>query len=139
MMGMYVMKWINLIIIPLLIIGIVGISGCTQSKAYNVTLSNEKNATMLSNFNDQQALNIIKPTQYDSQNGYSFINYGTKTINGINVYYNVYTDLNNNNTINGELYFNKNGKWYMILWSDIPGNPNKKDIENEISNKIKAI
>ena len=123
----------------LLVTIVVTISGCTSSNDYNVTLENSSDASMLSTFSDQQALETITPYSSDIQNGYTFYNYGQKSIDGINVYYTTYSNFNDNTSLQGELYFKKNGKWYSIYWDDISGNPNKNSIENEISDKINSI
>jgi hypothetical protein len=132
------MKLINLSIILCLIAGIVFISGCTDSnsQSYNVTFMN---ATDLNNFNDAKALDAVKPNSDDNQLGFKVIDYGNKTVNGVNVYYNSYTDDNKPDILIGDVYFQKNNKWYMIEWNDSTGNPNKNAIDNEISNKINSI
>jgi len=127
------MKKIILITALLLLLLSISISGCTSSeKQYNLTVTNE------TNFNENYALDAIKPDKYDSEYGYINLKYGTKDINGIKVYYDVYNDTEENR-VNGETYFEKNGKWYMITWQDIKGNPNKAVIDTEIEDKINSI
>jgi hypothetical protein len=121
-----------ILIIGLLLLAVVCVSGCTSSaaKEYNLTVTNQ------TGLNENNVLNQIKPDKSDAEVGYIDLSYGTKTINGIKVYYDVYNDTTLN-TVNGESYFEKNGKWYLISWSDISGNPNKAAIDSEISDKIK--
>jgi hypothetical protein len=72
--------------------------------------------------------------------------YGTKTINGIKVYYMTYTerymvdyDDDFHYKVTGTLFFKKDGEWQHITWTDAKGNPNKATIEKEISDKINSI
>jgi len=130
-----------ILVIAFLLLAVVSISGCTSSdtntsnKIYSVNFSN---ATELATFTDAKALNRVKPSSDDAQLGFNVTDYGTKTINGIKVYYNIYTD-STDNSVNGDLYFNKNNAWHLITWKDVSGNPNKAAIDNEISDKINSI
>ncbi|OEC87894.1 MULTISPECIES: hypothetical protein [Methanobacterium] len=122
-----------ILITALLLLAVVSVSGCTSNqKEYNLTVTNA------TDFNEDHALYAISPQKDDASFGYINLKYGTKTINGIKVYYDVYNDTEENH-VNGETYFEKNGKWYMITWQDIEGNPNKSLIDSEISDKIKNI
>lgn len=135
------MKWISIFLILAVIAGVIGVSGCTssnttQTKQYNVT---ELNATELANFTDAKALDSVKPQSSDKQLGYNITDYGIKTIAGTKVYYNVYTDKDSPNIVTGNLYFQKNGKWHLIEWKDIAGNPNKADIDSNVKDIINNI
>jgi ATP-dependent exoDNAse (exonuclease V) beta subunit len=130
----------KVILIIGLILAIVMVSGCTNNdnnttKEYNVTFSN---AGVLETFNEEKALDAIKPNKDDAELGFNVTDHGSKTIKNITVYYNVYTD-SSDNSVNGDLYFNKNNKWYLITWKDIKGNPNKAAIDKEIADKINSI
>lgn len=127
-----------LLIVTLLLLAIVSISGCTSSdttKQYNITVNN---AGDLATFTDVKALDSVKPSSDDAQLGFNVTDYGTKTINGIKVYYNVYTD-SDDNSVNGDLYFKKGNSWHSLIWKDVSGNPNKAAIDNEINDKINSI
>jgi phage-related protein len=71
--------------------------------------------------------------------------YGTKTINGIKVYYMTYTDSvtwaddSVHEIVKGNVFFKKNGEWQHITWTDPKGNPNKAMIDKEIADKINNI
>jgi hypothetical protein len=124
-----------ILILALLLLAVVSVSGCTSSdatKQYNLTITNA------TGFNENHALYAISPQKDDASVGYINLKYGTKTINGIKVYYDIYKDTEENH-VNGETYFKKNNKWYMITWQDIEGNPNKAAIDSEIADKIKNI
>jgi hypothetical protein len=135
------LKKVISILVLLLILAIVGISGCTNSnnnsttKPYAVLI---QNSTDLSNFTDSDAASAVEPSSNDAQMGINVTDHGTKTINGIKVYYDAYTDSSDNST-NGDLYFKKGNTWHLITWKDVQGNPNKAAIENEIEAKINSI
>jgi hypothetical protein len=127
-----------ILIVSLLLVAIISVSGCinsdtdTSNKDYSVDFSN---ATELSTFTDAKALNRVKPSSSDMKLGFNVTDYGKKTINGIKVYYDVYTD-SSDNSVNGDVYFEKNGKWSLIIWKDVSGNPNKALIDKEIADMI---
>ena len=122
-----------LLVLVLLLLAVVSVSGCTTTqKQYNITITNQ------TGLNEKNVLAQIKPDKNDASVGYIDLDYGTKTIDGIKVYYDVYNDTTENH-VNGETYFKKNGKWYLISWQDVSGNPNKAAIDSEIADKIKSI
>ena len=103
------------------------------SKGYDIYF---QNGGELNTFDEKQALESIKPSSADA-GYYSVFDYGTKTVQGVTVYYTKYIDLVKNNTVRGNLYFKKNGKWYNIGWTDKPGNLNSAKIDKEIDKMIK--
>ena len=125
-------KSVILVLGILFSIMVLSVSGCTNSDEYNVT---EGNGTYLSTLTEQEALESIGPSPYDAPY-YTVIDYGTKFIESQTVFYNVYTD-NEENTVNGVVYFKKSGMWHEIDWVDQPGNPNRKNIDSEITQIIK--
>jgi len=133
------MRLMKVFLIFVLIVSIVFVAGCTDSnsssKDYSVIISTP---TDFSTMNEQKASDYVKPNESDDQIGFKVTDYGTKTINGITAYYNVYKDTVDN-SVNGDLVFKKNNSWYLINWKDISRNPNKEAINKEISNKINSI
>ena len=129
----------NFIILILIIaacfsIGALAYGIIETSKGYDIYF---QNGGELITFDEKAAMESIKPNGYDS-GYYSVIDYGTKTVQGVTVYYTKYIDLENNNTVRGNLYFKKNGKWYNVGWKDKPGNTNGAKIDREISRMIKT-
>ncbi len=107
----------------------------TKTDQYSIIINN---ATVLKTFNKEKAVEAVSPTSEDESLGFKVTSHGSKKISEITVYYNVYTD-NSDNSVNGDIYFEKNGVWRLITWKDISGNPNEKAIEKDIANKIKNI
>lgn len=116
----------------ILIIGVIAVSGCTDSDEYNVTKSN---GTYLATLTESKVQESINPSPYDAPD-FTVTDYGMNIIEGQTVYYSVYND-NVDNTVNGDVYFKKSGMWHEIYWVDQPGNPNKKKIDSEIAQIIK--
>ena len=146
------MKWVNLFLVLVVVAGILGISGCTDNTASDVNRTTygdyaerstpngvnpqwqvhlTKSSPFLDNATVDKVLEKIKPTSEDTEDGYTNIQTGTKTINGLTAYYKTYTT--EDNDIEEEFYFEKNGEWYLIYWQDQQGNPNKSAIDSEIA------
>jgi len=150
-------KSINFIIFVLLIVGIVTISGCTESLTYEELIKeygappagdelsewNKENAkkdfvvylqnyTMLKEMDVEEAKRRTSPRAEDAEIGYRVLDYGETTIEEVNVYYSIYED-SIANQIEGEVLFEINNRWYSIYWDDKIGNPNKKAIDDKIA------
>lgn len=155
------MKKVTIIFALLLVLGIVFASGCTTTQMNNTTknASNStpavtakvpsdtvtaayyikiNNATDLATFTKDKAIDAVSPKSDDASMGITVTDHGTKTIEGITVYYSVYTD-SSDNSVNGDIYFEKNGKWHLLTWKDKTGNPNKTTIDNDVADKVKNI
>lgn len=126
-------KFKNLLIICFLSFGLLLVSGCTSGD-YSVRF---QDFTDLQTYDDAKAWDSIIPNDSDAQLGFTVTDYGTKVVDGVTVYYCVYTDVDDDNKVKGDIYFQKSGKWYSILWTDQSGNPNKNAINNDVENKIK--
>lgn len=128
-----------LLIGGLFLVAVLAASGCTSSKDYNITV---QNATYSGSFSEQEAIETTQPLSSDA-GAYNITDYGTKTVNGIKLYYISYTDYTKTYSSKiisgGDVYFQKNNNWYYIHWNDKLGNPNKNSIDSEIANKIKNI
>jgi len=116
---------------------IIGVSGMVYPAEKGYTVERQYPA-MLGAFNDQRALEEVSPRATDAEHGYKVTDYGTKLIDKVTVYYGVYIDYDGNSRFCGDVFFQKNGKWYSIGWYDKPGNPNKKQIDEEITKMIRA-
>lgn len=88
---------------------------------------------------EEKALADVKDKDlYDNEDewGTQLLDSGTKTIEGIKVYYNKYNYRDENGmveAVEGRIIFNKDGQWYVIMWSDRPLQPNQEAMEKEIA------
>lgn len=145
------------LILFLILIGIVTISGCTETTTHEELLKeygapppgdelaewNTENAkkdfvvylanyTMLNEMDIEYAKRRTSPRPDDAEIGYQVIDYGETTIEGVKVYYGIYNNFNMNQ-VEGEVLFELNNRWYSIIWHDKMGNPNKKAIDDKIA------
>lgn len=156
------MKKSMIILCLLLISGIVAASGCTSDSSsdinrekwkwgyqtqgdydsmtgygWSVILTDDTYGSFLQEMSEEKALiNVTDKEIYDEEGWTKLLDSGTKTMEGINVYYNKYQSLDEDGlveAVEGIIIFKKDGRWYKITWKDRPLEPNQKDVEKEIS------
>lgn len=143
------MKLASLFLVLAVIASVIMISGCTSDVNRTTYGDYSERSTgngwqVLLNKNPliepatvDNVLTKIEPNSEDTEKGHTNIQTGTKTINGVTVYYKSFT--RENGVLEGMLYFEKNGKWYKIEWNDESGNPNKSKIDSEITYYINKV
>lgn len=106
-------------------------------KGYQVIVMED---SIYSDFNEAKAISATTHNEKEVTNGTRYLSHGIKTIDGVKVYYDTYTDLSSYDPLHGNLFFKKNGSWHSIDWSDSNvNNSHKAAIDSEISDKIKNI
>lgn len=104
---------------------------------YSVTVMEK---SLYSDWSTEKAIAATTPSK-----NITSTDHGTKTINGIKVYYMIYNDYvtyeddSEHSNVKGTLFFKKDGAWQHITWTDAKGNPNKETIDKEIIDKINTI
>ena len=108
-----------------------------QSKGYQIIVMED---SLYSDFTMAKAISATTHNENEVINGTRYLSHGIKTIDGIKVYYDTYTDLSSYDPLHGTLFFKKNNSWHCIHWSDSDvNNSHKSAIDKEISDKINNI
>lgn len=154
----------SILICILIIAGTVAVAGCTSDSSsdiirqesnveyttkgdhdsatgygWKVSLPKSTNSSYFQGMTEKTALaNVTDKDLYDNKEewGTELLDSGTKTIEGITVYYNKfnYFDVDGSfEAVEGTILFNKDGQWYRINWSDRPLQANQEALEKEIA------
>lgn len=158
------MKKSNILLSILLVLTVLAVSGCvgpdyetvrqktdtgyTSSinegsgtvKLNNTYYANDEDS-LLEDMNESKALEIISDNYGIAFGSNSILrtDYGTKTIEGVKVYFDEYEAKKDNRILSreGKMFFEKNGQWYRISWQHMGLANMEKNVENEIKFYVK--